>query len=861
MIIYDIRGEQVQDVLITKSAVHEQELMKKNLIRLSWRDVEKRTFDVGTYIRPFADKGDDTPYFLFQPYEAEQVNEVEYKCEPEFQHPVMYLQYVPYTQLSKDYDGNDVTKIDWTYQGGTIELLQHICEAINTALRGANLLTSDEAFSVEILTSNNTGIKDSTSVTFASVDILSALNQIAQYNECEWHLSWDNKTLYFGDIRLGDEPITLKVDENINVASVRADKEGWWNAYLPQGGTKNMTRTMPSEEIISASTRLELDKSTYPDGYIYTDQQGNVISKEAFIASGVKKIVKTLVFEDIFPKLDLYLYDIRERRRLRYEDEEETKPSKDANGNYEYYADWYFRLAYPIKDENGNIKNWKDFDGLSTRTPKATISGHYENQWFDIKMPYVSATDKIFTTPNTEVEVSLFRVKVTCEGITTNAILDATMAAQYCRLAENTLVPDSNFAKVMEKINGGAKEIEIIEGVDVAKWCENAAKLDALDDYTYSESLRINGTDIGGNFKANVESDKYTSPLAGREFKIDYYDTNQEIKERTHDEYGVIDTGIKISVGDYHIVREDGDIIIPTTSEGGLYPRGDEQPSTDNNIINLYNIQMPDDYVKNAQNDLANATLQEIIFYHTDNKTYTCKSNPVAFAKSNPNLYIGRKVTYVDITGYTLSTRVMALTTQLDFPIEQTISIGNLVIKGTQQQLRENVEAIITGSIGAGGGTLNKSAVENIIKQYSDKRYLSKLNDDTAKGEIAFEKGAKFGSKKIDGQGNAQLADVTADTYKGTDGVVRLDGNTDISGDANVDKNLDVTKNLLVGGDTNINGNAEIKGKTSTMIAEVAESIEIGDYNSGDLGTGGKIYKAEQGDERAKEVYDNLRVY
>lgn len=841
MIIYNIKGEKIHDVLVTKGAVHEEELMKKNLVRLSWRDVEKHTFDVGTYIRPFADKGDETPYFLFQPYEAEQVNEVEYKCEPEFHHPVMYLQYVPYTQVSKDYNNNDVTKIDWTYQGGTIELLQHICEAINTALRGANLLTSEEAFAVEILASNNTGIKDSTSVTFSATDILSALSQIAQYNECEWHLSWDNKTLYFGDIRLGDdevEPITLKVDDNINVASVRADKEGWWNAYLPQGGTKNMTRTMPSGEIISASTRLELDKSIYPDGYIYTDQQGNVISKEAFIASGVKKIVKTLVFDDIFPKLDLYLYDIRERRSLRYEDDDETIPSKDANGNYEYYADWYFRLAYPIKDSEGNVVDWKDFDGLSSRTPKAQITTFEDGNVY-VRIPFVFGRN-VFTTPSTTASVD-YDVVAKIGDVETPAIVVGGIGVgsiKQLRIPKFINDQPTNYGKFMQLVIDGAKAMTFTQGVDNTTWSECAAEIGKLDDYTYSESLRINGTDIGGYFKANVNSDKYTSPLAGREFTIDYYDTNREIKERTHDEYGVIDTGINISVGDYHIVREDRDIIIPTTSEGGLYPRGDKEPSTDNNIINLYNIQMPDDYKKNAQNDLANATLQEIKFYHADNKTYTCKSNPVAFAKKNPNLYIGRKVTYVDTTGYILSTRVMALTTQLDFPIEQTISVGNIVIKGAQQQMRENVEAIITGSIGAGGGgTLNKSAVENIIKQYSDKRYLSKLNDDTAKGEITFEKGAKFGqSNGINEQGNATLNDVTANRYKGKNGVVNLDGDTDISGDANVSGSIDITKNAIIGGNAQISGDAEIGGLAK------AKSVEIGKYVGGEFGTGAKVY-------------------
>ena len=171
MIIYNIQGQPIADVLITKSAVHEEELMKKNLVRLSWRDVEKRHYPVGTYIKPFADKGDETPYFLFQPYEPEQVNEVDYKYAPEFHHPTMYLGYVPYVNSTKNYDGQDITKLDWSYVGGTAELLADVCKAINAALKDANLLSDGEEFRVEVISTNNVAIKDATNVTFASVDI------------------------------------------------------------------------------------------------------------------------------------------------------------------------------------------------------------------------------------------------------------------------------------------------------------------------------------------------------------------------------------------------------------------------------------------------------------------------------------------------------------------------------------------------------------------------------------------------------------------------------------------------------------------------------------------------------------------
>lgn len=844
MIIYNIKGEKIQDVLVTKGAVHEEELMKKNLIRLSWSNVEKRHYPVGTYIKPFADKGDDTPYFLFQPYDPEQVNEVEYKYAPEFQHPTMYLGYVPYVNKTKNYDGQDITKLDWSYVGGTAELLADVCKAINAALKDANLLSDEEEFKAEVISTNNVAIKDTTNVTFASVDILSALNQIAQYNECEWHLAWEDKTLYFGDITIGDDvdEVILQVDENVGVASIRNDKEGFWNVFYPQGGTKNMTRQMSADEYIHSNERLMLDKTAYPDGMIYTDENGNVKTAEEFAALGQKKIVKVLTFEDIYPKLTLYMYRLRERLRTRFKDDEHTDPyitGTDENGNpiYEKYADWYFRLAYPVKDENGNIIDWKDFDGLTARTPKALIQNVNENK-VRLRVPFVAGKD--FYTNS--------------DGTVTATIDDVSVVATIGGLTGDAAQPDltiekitPNYGRFMQKVIDGATDMALSAGIDTAVWCECAATRGELDEYTYTKSLIVNGEKIGAAFGVNPNSDAYQSRLAGREFELDYYDTKQTIEKTEHD------SGVQLEPGDYHIIREDGDIIIPTTSNGGIYPQADWDENIKNNTLSLFNIVMTDDYKKSAQNDLANATLQEIKYYHTDLRTYTVKSKPVAFAKKNPNLYIGRKVTYKDLKGYTLKTRVMALTTQLDYPIEQTISVGNIVIKGTQQQLKEDVKTIISGN-GGGGGTLNKSAVESIIKQYSDKRYLSKLNDDTAKGEITFEKGAKFGqSNGINEQGNATLNDVTANRYKGKNGVVNLDGDTDISGDANIDKSLDVTKNLLVGGDTNISGSAEVGGdatiarQTTTKTAKVKESLEIGDYQEGDFGYGGKMYVDENG--------------
>ena len=60
--IFDISGKKIEggevlnDLLITSSCQHVEELMKSNYVQLSWNDAQKYTLPVGSYIVPFPDE-------------------------------------------------------------------------------------------------------------------------------------------------------------------------------------------------------------------------------------------------------------------------------------------------------------------------------------------------------------------------------------------------------------------------------------------------------------------------------------------------------------------------------------------------------------------------------------------------------------------------------------------------------------------------------------------------------------------------------------------------------------------------------------------------------------------------------------
>lgn len=286
--------------------------------------------------------------------------------------------------------------------------------------------------------------------------------------------------------------------------------------------------------------------------------------------------------------------------------------------------------------------------------------------------------------------------------------------------------------------------------------------------FELSDNLLVNGKKPSCSFEPNLEKGALSSPLCGRGtngeyvgFQLHYHKNNETV----HDSDDVSSSNFVIYAGDYEIIyQEESNLIIPTNLNEGLVPKGENLPSLRCNIVVLYNIAMSNKYQEEAQEKLLDKTIDEIKRLSSDLNNYTCKSYPQVFEEKNPRLQIGQRVIYNDGQGYELETRVLKLSTNIDYDFIQEITVGNQAIKGTITQLKEDVQSIIANGGNANTqGNYTVSQLNNIIAQYGGKYFLSKVNEDIAQKVITFMEGLKIGGDGkygIDAKGNAVLGNV-----------------------------------------------------------------------------------------------------
>lgn len=291
-------------------------------------------------------------------------------------------------------------------------------------------------------------------------------------------------------------------------------------------------------------------------------------------------------------------------------------------------------------------------------------------------------------------------------------------------------------------------------------------------DFEVTDDLIIAGKTLSCSFEPNLNANALSTPLAGHGtngeyvgFELNYHKNSSS----SHESDDVSTTKFNILAGDYEIIyQQDNNIIVPTNADEQLIPHGELLPSLKCNITVLYNIAMSDVYKTDAQTRLLNKAKAEIIRLMSDLNNYTFKSYPQVFERKNPHLQIGQNVTYNDGQGYKLNTRILKLSTNIDFDFIQEITIGNQTIKGTITQLKEDVQSIITNGNNASNG-YTVAQINDIIAKYGLRYFLSKLHPDIAQKVITFMEGLKLGEEGkmgLTGEGAATLSTVVVDEVR-----------------------------------------------------------------------------------------------
>ena len=330
--IYGISGDVICSVLITKDAVSHEELMTSDYIQLSWNDDKTIVLPAGAYIIY-----QDEKYSLIEPYLPLRENEAEYKYTPQFHSRIMIWDKIPVPLYTYESDGLTIKsrEMDWDFTGSPADAMYMVKQAIKNE--------TGENWTIQLSES----LPATITISSQSNSIFSLLTSIANECKTEWWADKSTNVLYLSQCKKGTE-LTLKVGDNVGVPTVTQSKDGYYTRFYVFGSTRNITQDYQGGQATNhiVNKRLTLDPIKYPGGY--KDTKGH-FDNGVFVSDLQKGevFIKTLYFDDVYPKSKLTISDVRARLKYRL----------DTNGNkvriggtdeepaYEQYAIWYFQIS------------------------------------------------------------------------------------------------------------------------------------------------------------------------------------------------------------------------------------------------------------------------------------------------------------------------------------------------------------------------------------------------------------------------------------------------------------------------------------------------------------------------------------
>ena len=330
--IYGLSGDVIGFALITEEAICHEELMTSDYVQLSWSDNKITCLPAGSYIIYNNER-----YSLLEPYNPLRENEAEYRYTPQFHSRIMKWDKIPVPLYTYESDGTTVKgrEMDWEFTGSPADAMYMVMQAIRNE--------TGENWTIQLSDS----IPATITISSQSNSIFSLLTSIANECKTEWWADKSTNVLYLSQCKKGTE-LTLKVGGNVGVPTVTQSKDGYYTRFYVFGSTRNITQDYQGGQATNhiVNKRLTLDPIKYPGGY--KDTKGH-FDNGVFVSDLQKGevFIKTLYFDDVYPKSKLTISDVRARLKYRL----------DTNGNkvriggtdeepvYEQYAIWYFQIS------------------------------------------------------------------------------------------------------------------------------------------------------------------------------------------------------------------------------------------------------------------------------------------------------------------------------------------------------------------------------------------------------------------------------------------------------------------------------------------------------------------------------------
>lgn len=209
--IFDVNGNALMQVPITKEAKWERDMSTYNYIFLPFNAATKVVLPVGAYIEHtyYIDKVRKVTrkFLLLEPYEPEQINEMSWKYEPQFQHPEMILGKVPFYINTKNSQNEDIHKTTFPFTNTIDKFAYLITSFLNDEIKLENC-------GWRVIFQNVPAI--AITVNFNDNDFRSALTAIVKAigDNYEWHIDYDNEIIYIGFVCIENNQTQCYITED-----------------------------------------------------------------------------------------------------------------------------------------------------------------------------------------------------------------------------------------------------------------------------------------------------------------------------------------------------------------------------------------------------------------------------------------------------------------------------------------------------------------------------------------------------------------------------------------------------------------------------------------------------------------------